>query len=134
MAPPARQSLRKRLSVRRLRVLAVDNDEKYLDALRRALPEGWDIRTTKDAQLALHWFETGPFDLVMADLSIKPSGALQFLEEVRRIDPAIRVIVTSIYPASVECFDELRRRGCRYFVKPPDPQLLRETVEDTLLS
>jgi DNA-binding NtrC family response regulator len=116
------------------RVLAVDNDETFLKFLRRDLPSEWHLWTTQEAGIGLNWLEAGPFDLVIVDLGMRPMGGLYFLQEIWRIDPDVKTILTSVPPISEESLRSLSRKDCFVLVKPIHQGMITDKVRQTLFA
>lgn len=92
-------------------VLVVEDDEVLLQALAEAL-ETLNLRTrsARNGLEALELFrsERGHFKLVLSDLVMPEMDGRTLLEELRRLDPRVKVIFMTGYPvgaATRELFD-----------------------------
>jgi CheY-like chemotaxis protein len=73
---------------RRGRILAVDDEQLVLNALRRTLGSEHDVTVFTKPQEALEWLEQGhPWDLILCDLMMPEMTGMDFLAELNRRMP-----------------------------------------------
>ncbi|MCX6925002.1 MAG: response regulator [Verrucomicrobia bacterium] len=94
------------------RILLMDDEEVVRKLVRCLLPQmGLEVEMVQDGQQAVGAYESAkgqgrPFDAVILDLTIRDGvGGQATIRELRKIDPAVKAIVTSGYandPAVVE--------------------------------
>jgi CheY-like chemotaxis protein len=81
------------------RVLLVDDEPLVRSALRRSLARVAEVATAGSLPEALSQLAAQPFDAVVSDFQMGPTGdGLQLLEEVRRRFPAVRRVLHSATP------------------------------------
>lgn len=101
-----------------MRVLLVDDHELVRrgieQALRTRLPD-LELAEAASAEEALAALQGPPFELVILDLSLPGRGGLELLEELRRLWPALKVLVVSAF-AEEEFALRCLRLGARGFV------------------
>jgi CheY-like chemotaxis protein len=69
-------------------LLLVDDEERILSALRRALRrEGWRLLATSDPAEALRWLESEPVDAILSDHKMRGMSGLELLEAAARLRP-----------------------------------------------
>jgi two-component system response regulator AtoC len=102
------------------RVLIVDDEsgvratlEEYLTAV------GYAVVGAPDVPTALAILPQG-FDVVLCDLHLPGVDGLAFLQEVRRVDPALGVFVITGYP-SLETIIDAKRQGAVGYLRKPLP-------------
>ena len=112
------------------RMLIVDEDRIMLQSLSQFLRrEGYDVRTTDDAQNALTLLEDGQLELLIADINMPGMKAAEFLREVRRRCSHVVVIVITAY-GSIEGAVEATKLGAfDYLTKPIIDDEIRVVVE-----
>lgn len=114
-----------------LRLLIVDDEAPLLDLLRRYLERlGYEVETFSDAAEALARFASGPtrFALVISDLSLPGTSGEELLEQMQRLNPQLRALISSGYP------HQTRLPGVGFLQKPFLPQQLAKAVEKALHS
>jgi len=115
-------------------LLLVDDEERILAALRRALRrEGWRILATTDPAEALRWLESEPIGAVLSDHKMRGMSGLDLLEAAARLRPqAVRFLITG-WPDAIPA-DRLAALGLRALIPKPWEDaslkaLLREALE-----
>lgn len=79
-------------------VLLVEDEEITGQMLKQALEkEGIDVFLAADGPTALKDMEPGKYDLVVLDLKLPRMSGDQVLEELRKFDPFVEVIVYTNY-------------------------------------
>jgi len=79
-------------------VLLVEDEKKTADMLRQALEsEDIDVTAVTDGRAALDVVAKGKFDLIILDLKLPGINGDEVLEEIRKIDPYVEVLVYTNY-------------------------------------
>ena len=79
------------------RILVADDEPAIRKVVRDALErEGHEVVAAIDGQEALARFEEGGFHLVVTDLAMPNVGGLEVVEEIRRTDSAIPILVLTV--------------------------------------
>ena len=77
-------------------ILLVDDDDLSRGAVHKMLERsGYDVQSTGIGQEALAWYRREPADLVITDLIMPDTDGLEMIQELRRINPAVRVLAIS---------------------------------------
>ncbi|WP_306590328.1 CHASE domain-containing protein [Geothrix sp. 21YS21S-4] len=102
-------------------VLVVDDEEgvrTVAEALLHSM--GFDVVTARDGQEALTLFRSAapPFCAVLMDLTMPHMNGVETYRELRRIDPACRVVLTSGYNEQ-EAVQSFLGKGLVAFVQKP---------------
>lgn len=115
-------------------LLLVDDEERILSALRRALRrEGWRILATCDPLEALRWLASEPVGAVLSDHKMRGMSGLELLEAAARLRPtAVRFLITG-WPDAIPA-ERLAALGLRALIPKPWEDaslkaLLREALE-----
>jgi len=78
----------------RARVLVVDDEHDIRDELREWLVDrGFEVICAADGAAGLGRFEPGLFDAIITDVKMPRMGGVQLIQEIRRVDRHIPVIV-----------------------------------------
>ena len=120
----------------RKHILLVDDDPNLLRSLEFIL-EAADFRVTTetDGQKALEKAisagnaKISPIDLLITDIQIPGLNGLQLIDELRRMNFSMPVLVITGYSDS-KLRKELTRRGCPYCLDKPfhEEELIQEVV------
>ena len=78
---------------RRGKVLVVDDNEKLCRLLSQLLGPQHEVETVRDGREALELFAAGPYDVVLVDLGLPGLPGDRVVREMRRIDPAVGVVL-----------------------------------------
>jgi DNA-binding NarL/FixJ family response regulator len=86
------------LGVKRLRILLADDHRIVAEGLRRILEPGFDLVDIVDDGLALLAAakELKP-DVIVADISMPELNGLDALEELKKYDPNVRVVILTMH-------------------------------------
>jgi len=116
-------------------VLLVDDEEMVIDIGAQMIKKmGYDVIYTRKGDEALSLYDThrNSIDLVVLDLIMPGMGGGDTFDELKKIDPDVKVLLSSGY-----CIDgqarEILNRGCRGFIqKPYNMQALSQKIDEIL--
>ena len=109
----------------RLRVLLVEDEESFIDALTIGLErEGFDVVSAADGQLAMEKFAPDRFDIVLLDLMLPKMSGLDVCRAIRNLSE-VPIIVVSAKGEEVDAVLMLEIGADDYVTKP---YRLRELV------
>ncbi|MDE3007916.1 MAG: response regulator transcription factor [Acidobacteriota bacterium] len=110
---------------RRTRVLVVEDEESFIEALTIGLDrEGFDATIARDGQEALAMFEEGRFDVILLDLMLPKLSGLDVCRSVRAASD-VPIIIVSAKGEEVDMVLMLEVGADDYVTKP---YRLRELV------
>jgi DNA-binding NtrC family response regulator len=105
--------------VNRFNILVIDDEEEMLDSLRLTLQQtGYHVSTAKTGAEGLALFDSGDYDLVLADLQLPDMEGLDVLRRIKDKKPSVEVIIISGY-GSVAKAVEATKAGAFHFVEKP---------------
>jgi DNA-binding NtrC family response regulator len=115
-------------------VLVVDDEEVMRDVLGRVLSQaGYDVSFAETGPQALELARRGPYGAAIVDVMLPEMGGLEVLEELKKHDPEMVVLMITAY-ASMEMAIDAIKKGAFYFVpKPFDNQQLLHILASGLL-
>ncbi len=102
-------------------ILLVDDDRMILDVGQGMLESlGYTVLTADSgtAAVALVKEAAAPIDLVLLDLVMPDMGGGEVFDQIRRLSPATRVVLSSGYSIDGEAAD-IMARGCEGFIQKP---------------
>ena len=77
-------------------ILLVEDDDNVRDILQMALVgAGHEVEVAPDGKVALVAYRRHASDLVITDLVMPEKDGLQMIMELRRLDPAVKIIAMS---------------------------------------
>ncbi|KMY66328.1 hypothetical protein AAU61_17875 [Desulfocarbo indianensis] len=115
------------------RILVVDDEWTVVELLSRFLTKkGYQVSTASDGREAWDLFQSHAFDLVLSDVRMPTLSGLQLLEEIKRANPRIPVILISGY-GEVDIVVKALKAGAENFMaKPLRMDALERLVEQSL--
>ena len=110
--------------------------DDVLDAvilIKRILQKkGHEIFTFTEEEDALDYARSNKVDLAILDIKLKKMSGVEVLEELKKIEPAIRAIMLTGYPTMETARESLKHGANEYCVKPIDKDELEEKVAGVL--
>jgi sigma-B regulation protein RsbU (phosphoserine phosphatase) len=116
-------------------ILVVDDDELVLSSLRGlfALQTDYELREAADAKEGLLEVERAPFDVVISDFLMPGMNGIDFLKEVRRLQPEAVSLLLTGYADKENAIRAINEVGIyHYLEKPWDNDELLNTVRNAL--
>jgi DNA-binding NtrC family response regulator len=114
-------------------ILVVDDEEVMRDVLGQVLGKaGYDVAFAETGGRGIELARKGSYAAAIVDVMLPEMGGLQVLEELKRIDPEMVVLMITAY-ASMEMAIDAIKKGAFYFVpKPFDNQQLLHILANGL--
>jgi PAS domain S-box-containing protein len=116
-------------------ILIVDDEREIRELTQEALEDfGYAVLTATNGEEALAIYqELGhSIDLVLLDLNMPGMGGHKCLQELLRLDPAIRVLIASGYSANGQARATMESGAAGFIGKPYQLRELQTTVLDAL--
>lgn len=104
----------------RLRVLAIDDERRFLESLRLALEDAHHVETSSDALAALERLRADPhhFDIVLCDLSMPALDGATFYERMQELNIADRFVLMTGGAFAPRAAAFVQSAVCRSIGKP----------------
>lgn len=114
----------------RARVLAVDDDAGIRDLLKGGLSSrGYEVTTASSGAEALELARHQLFDAALLDIRMPGMDGIQLLQEIKRHDSAIQVVMITGYPQVRTAVESLKAGAYDYVVKPFDLDALSHLLD-----
>jgi two-component system response regulator HydG len=114
----------------RLRALIVDDVVDMAETIAHDLAAaGFETDVADSGALALERFSREPADVVVTDLRMKSVDGLDVLNGVKRLDPAVPVVIMTAFGGVESAVEAMRRGAFHYVTKPFALETLRALVE-----
>jgi DNA-binding NtrC family response regulator len=114
-------------------ILVLDDVSDAGALIRRILEKkGHAIETFTEEEQALARIRKGGVDLAILDIKLKKMSGIEVLEEIKKIDRTIKVIILTGYPTLETARESVKLGANEYCVKPIDKLELEEKVAGVL--
>lgn len=115
------------------RILVVDDDAMARDTLVELLGvSGYGARSVSNAADAVETMRAEGADLVLTDMHMPGSSGLDLIEEIKRFDDTIPVILITGYPSVNTAVDAMKRGAVDFLPKPFDFNMVSHMVRKAL--
>ncbi|HHT9117132.1 MAG TPA: sigma-54-dependent transcriptional regulator [Candidatus Hypogeohydataceae bacterium YC38] len=112
------------------KILVVDDDKNSLSGLLRLLQqEGYEASGAISAYEALALMDNQSFDIVLTDMKMPRLGAIPLIEEIRRKDDGIPIVVMTAYSSIENAVAAIKSGAEDYLPKPLNLTELKEKLE-----
>ncbi|HBZ55392.1 MAG TPA: two-component system response regulator [Syntrophobacteraceae bacterium] len=113
----------------KIRVLLVDDEEQYADALaERFQARGLDAATAYSGDEALARLQDGEFDVVILDMVMPGKDGIETLNEIKQLRPLVEVILLTGFATLDTAVSSLQRGAFYYLMKPADMRDLLQSI------
>ena len=117
------------------KIMIVDDEENILKALSRTLRReaDWEVECYSNAEEALRRARSCIFDAVISDCNMPGPNGIEFLGELREIQPdACRILMTGMVNIDT-LMQAINQAGAfRFFAKPWDDEALMAGIHEGL--
>jgi two-component system, NtrC family, response regulator AtoC len=111
------------------RILVVDDEEIVRESLKAWLEkDGYLVDSAVDGPDALAKAKAGHWPIVLLDLKMPGLDGLQVLEELRKLDPQVVVVMMTAFATVGTAVTAMKLGAYDYLVKPFDPEELSQLV------
>jgi len=113
-----------------VRVLVVDDDQAILEFMETFLTkDGFEVTTLANPKDAPEEVKAGGYHLVVLDLMMPGLGGVELLEQIRKVDSDVAVVIFTGYPSLDTAVQSMKLDAVDYLRKPFDPDDFREVVD-----
>jgi len=114
-------------------ILIVDDEKNYLVVLEALLTsEGYEVITVDKSIDALEHISNPDLDLVVTDMKMPGITGMELLEEIKKINFDLPVIVMTAYGTIEMAVDAMKKNAYDYITKPFSNEELKLTVKKAL--
>lgn len=114
-------------------ILIVDDDKTHRNMLKTLLDKwGYAIAEADDGQAAIDMISGRPYDLVLMDIKMIKVSGLVALVEIKKINPAIPVIIMTAFSSIDTAIEALKNGAYDYLTKPFDFDKVKITIQRSL--
>lgn len=117
----------------RASLLIVDDERGPTESLRMVFKSEYEVFTAPGGQEALEILHARPIDVVTLDLRMPGMPGIEVMEQIKRHDPDIEIIVVTGYASLDSAVRGLRNRVFDYVTKPFDVPQISDLVHRAVL-
>ncbi len=110
-------------------IMVVDDEEIVRSSLTSWLEEdGYNVEAVESGKKALERLPAKNWDLMLVDLKMPGMDGLQLMEEVRKTQPDMLIIIMTAYATVDTAVRAMKQGAYDYFVKPFNPDDISLTI------
>lgn len=114
-------------------ILVLDDVQDVGMMIRRILTrKGHQVHVFSDEEPAFEYARTNAVDMAILDIKLKKMSGVEVLEELKKIQPGIRVMMLTGYPTLETAKESLQLGADEYCVKPIDIDELEDKTSEIL--
>jgi len=122
-----------RTPLRKINILVVDDDVDICDYMQLVLSQnGYNVDVQTDSEAAAEAIKDNEYHVVILDLMMPKINGMELLEEIRRFDRDIAIIIFTGYPSVDTAVASLRYKVDDYIRKPFDIEEFNMSLERIL--
>ncbi|MFL5320984.1 MAG: response regulator [Myxococcaceae bacterium] len=116
-----------------IRILVVDDEIDNCEYLKLLLTkEGYEVTTLTDPTQAVETLKASDYHLVVLDMMMPQMSGSEVLDQIRKVDTDIAVVVATGHPSVETAVASLRGQASDYVKKPVEPEQFLATIRDAL--
>jgi DNA-binding NtrC family response regulator len=113
-----------------LNILVIDDDRDVCEYLEDFLShEGYNVTSLTDPSKAVDELKQGDYHLLILDLMMPKIGGIDLLEQVRRVDDDLAVIILTGYPSLETATASIQHEVSAYIKKPFSSDEFRDVIQ-----
>jgi len=113
----------------KLDILITDDDLAHRVMLKKLLSGwGYNVSEADDGSVAVEEVRKRSFDLILMDIRMTNVSGIEALEQIKRINPSIPVIIMTAYASVETAVSTLKKGAYDYLTKPLDFDELQMTI------
>jgi len=118
---------------KQIRILVVDDEQDLIDYVTLLLSrQGYEVAGIADPSKVLETLKAREYHLVVLDMMMPQMSGTEVLEQIRRYDRDIAVIIATAYPNVDTAIASLRNQASDYVRKPFEPDAFLAVVNSAL--
>jgi DNA-binding NtrC family response regulator len=113
----------------KIRVLLVDDEEEYTEALAQRLEaRNLSVITASNGDEAIARVREEEIDVVVLDMVMPGRSGVEVLKEIKQIKPLVEVILLTGHATVQSAIDSMTRGAFYYLMKPTEMKNLLEKI------
>ena len=114
------------------RILIADDHPIVRQGLKHILEESGYVRSIEEAETGrevVDKIRLSPFDVILLDISMPGMSGLETLEEIKKLNPSLPVLILSMYPEEDYAVRALKTGASGYLTKKSAPDELAKAIK-----
>lgn len=114
-------------------ILVVDDEQSMRDFLKILLmKEGYQVKTAKNADLALDALNTNSFQLVISDIRMPGQSGLDLLNSIKVIQPDLPVVMITAFASPDDAVTAMKNGAFDYVSKPFNVDEIKSVIKSAI--
>lgn len=119
--------------MRTIRILIIDDDKDICEYMQLLLSQsGYAVKAETDPRKGIAELQNEEYHVVILDIMMPELNGMEALEEIRRFDSDIAIIIFTGYPSVDTAASSIEHNVSAYIKKPFDVDEFNETLERIL--
>lgn len=119
--------------MRKIKILIIDDDKDICEYMHLLLSQsGYEVNTETSPRKALELLKEEEFHVVILDIMMPELNGMEVLEEIRKFDSDIAIIIFTGYPSVDTAVMSMKYNVSDYIKKPFDVDEFNKTLEKIL--
>ncbi len=115
------------------RILVIEDDTSHREGLMTLLEQyGFEVDGAEDGREGMAKLEEHLYDLVLTDYKMQQLDGMDFLRQVNRDFPSLKVIMVTGFGSVEHAVEAMREGAVHYIQKPIKPQKLLSVIREIL--
>ena len=120
-------------ALRTIRILIIDDDKDICEYMQLLLSQsGYEVTAATDPRKGIAELQNDEYHVVILDIMMPELNGMEALEEIRRFDSDIAIIIFTGYPSVDTAASSIEHNVSAYIKKPFDVDEFNETLERIL--
>ncbi len=113
-----------------MKVLVVDDDRAICDYMETFLAkDGIGVKTMTEPEKVAQEVKVGGYHLVVLDLMMPRMDGVKVLEQIRKVDSDVAVVIFTGYPSLNSAVQSMKLEAVDYLKKPFSPEEFRSVLD-----
>ena len=114
-------------------ILVIDDEAVVCESFKKILTnKGYKVDTKSHPHEGLKLATSHAYDLIFLDLIMEEMDGMELLQNLRKKDPDVPVVIVTGYPSMSTAIESVRLRASDYILKPFTPEEILKSVDNVL--
>jgi len=114
------------------KILVCDDEKGVRESLEFILRDKYELAFANNGLQALKHIRNHPSELILLDIKMPKMDGIKVLKEVKKINPAIKVVIVTGYSSIVTAYHAIKCGASDYIPKPFDKAYVLKAIKKVL--